>query len=318
MKLWAVCLLILFGIVACTPQAVTEVTIGSLRCTQINATAPNVTCIDLPDNAVMLQIKSREPITIRTSENNPINLTFNSTIYWQRDGALMTVAVIEGESVIGTPIGTRNLRTGQQITMSISQENAVLAIPDAPEEATISVIQGMQQLTEPPTITPIVTQRPNRTPDPEATNFVDECTPNEEWTFIYRVQGGDTLTRIANRYGLTMAELQIGNCIQDPNRIFSGQELRVPTDGASTVTPAVAVILNADSKSITFGDCTRLFWSVDGARLVYLDDVPVSHNSEQVICPTETRDYNLIVTFEDSSQVLYSVTITVTAPTSTP
>lgn len=318
MKMWAVYLLMIVSLVGCTPQMITEVTIGSLRCTQINATVPHVTCIDLPDNAIIMQIKSREPVTIRTSENNPINLTFNSTVYWQRNGALMTVAVIDGESVIGTPIGTRNLRTGQQITMSISQANTVLAIPDAPEEATLSIIQGMQQLTEPPTITPIPTQRPNRTPNPETTNFVDECIPNENWTHTYRVQSGDTLTRIASRYGLTTTELQIGNCIQDPNRIFSGQELRVPTDGTRTVTPTVAVILNAENKTITFGDCTRLFWSVQGARLVYLDDVPVLHNSEQVICPTQTRDYNLVVTFEDSSQVVYKVTIIVIAPTHTP
>lgn len=318
MKLWAVCLWIALSVVACTPQAVSEVTIGSLRCTQINATAPHITCIDLPDNAVLMQIKSREPVTIRTSENNPINLTFNSTVYWQRNGALMTVAVIEGESVIGTPIGTRNLRAGQQLTMSISQQNTVLAIPDVPLDVTVSVIDGMQQLTEPPTITPIPTARPNRTPNPESTSFVDECIPNEDWQYTYTVRGGDTLTRIASRYGLTMAELQIGNCIQDPNRIFSGQQLRVPTDGDSLVTPQVAVILNADSKTVVFGDCTRLFWSVQGARLVYLDDVPVIHNSEQVICPTQTRDYNLIVTFENGSQVLYSLTITVIAPTMTP
>ncbi|MCU0481871.1 MAG: LysM peptidoglycan-binding domain-containing protein [Anaerolineae bacterium] len=318
MKFWAVCLFIAIGIVGCSPEPVTEVTIESLQCTRINATAPNITCIDLPDNAVLMQIKSREPVTIRTSESNPINLTFNSTVYWQRNGALMTVAVIEGESVIGTPVGTRNLRTGQQITLSISQENTVLAIPDAPAEVTVSVIEGMQQLTEAPTLRPTNTPRPNRTPNPESTDFVDDCTPNEDWTFTYVVNRGDTLTKIATQYGLTMAELQIGNCIQDPNRIFFGQELRVPTDGNSLVTPNVAVILNADTRTVLLGECTRLFWSVDGARLVYLDDVPVAHYSEQQICPTESREYGLIVTFEDGSQNRYVTTITVVIPTTTP
>ncbi len=318
MKFWAVCLFIAIGIVGCTAEPAKDITIESLQCTRINATAPNITCIDLPDNAVLMQIKSREPVTIRTSENNPINLTFNATVYWKRDGALMTVAVIDGESVVGTPIGTRNLRTGQQITLSISQENTVLAIPDAPADATLSVIEGMQQLTEQPTVTPTRTPRVNNTPDPDSTALVEGCIPNEEWTFTYAVRGGDTLTRIANLYGLTMAELQDGNCIQDPNRIFSGQELRVPTDGNSLVTPSVAVILNADSKSLYIGQCTRLFWSVEAARLVYLDDSPVAHNAEQQICPTETRDYGLVVTFENGSQVRYAITITVIMLTPTP
>ncbi|MDZ4672389.1 MAG: LysM peptidoglycan-binding domain-containing protein [Phototrophicales bacterium] len=318
MKFWAVCVFIAIGIMGCSPQPATEITIDSLQCSRINATAPNITCIDLPDNAVLMQIKSREPVTIRTSETNPINLTFNATVYWQRNGALMTVAVIDGDSVIGTPIGTRNLRTGQQITLSISQENTVLAIPDAPADATLSVIQGMQQLTEAPTARPTNTPRPNFTPDPESTALVDGCIVNEDWQFTYTVRGGDTLTRIATQYGLTMAQLQTGNCIQDPNRIFSGQELSVPTDANSLITPTVSVILNADSKTLYAGQCTRLFWSVETARLVYLDDVPVAHNAEQQVCPTETREYGLVVTFNNGTQTRYTTSITVLAITPTP
>ncbi len=49
----------------------------------------------------------------------------------------------------------------------------------------------------------------------------------------YQIRSGDTLTSIAARYGTSVQTLARDNGIENPNRIFAGQTLRVP--GHSTV-----------------------------------------------------------------------------------
>ena len=44
---------------------------------------------------------------------------------------------------------------------------------------------------------------------------------------VYVVQKGDTLTKIASRYGVTVAQLVQWNNIANPNLILVGQKLRI-------------------------------------------------------------------------------------------
>jgi LysM repeat protein len=53
---------------------------------------------------------------------------------------------------------------------------------------------------------------------------------------VYRVQWGDTLFRIALRYGTTVASLKEWNGIQNANLIYAGQVLRV-SGGVSNPPP---------------------------------------------------------------------------------
>ena len=48
----------------------------------------------------------------------------------------------------------------------------------------------------------------------------------------YTVRAGDTLWSIARRYYTTVAELVRLNAIADPNRIYVGQVLKIPSDGS--------------------------------------------------------------------------------------
>src|SRR5687768_8042620 len=48
---------------------------------------------------------------------------------------------------------------------------------------------------------------------------------------IYIVQPGDTLSRIAQRFGVPMATIMAANGISNPNLIFSGQRLTIPGPG---------------------------------------------------------------------------------------
>jgi LysM repeat protein len=56
---------------------------------------------------------------------------------------------------------------------------------------------------------------------------------------VYTVQSGDTLSRIASRYGISVAELAAANGITNPNLIYTGQQLQVG-GSAPSVTQSTA------------------------------------------------------------------------------
>jgi hypothetical protein len=107
---------------------------------------------------------------------------------------------------------------------------------------------------EPPTATAQATNTPNPTAtQPITINVTIEgiiglpsptltpdsaCQPREDWTLEYAVQTNETLTMIANAFGVSVWELAEGNCLADANVIRSGQILLVP--GSSfPITPEV-------------------------------------------------------------------------------
>ncbi len=60
-------------------------------------------------------------------------------------------------------------------------------------------------------------------------------------TIIYTVRAGDTLSSIARRYNTTVYTLMQLNRIQNPNRIYVGQRLRVPAPAGGTQTNPVRI-----------------------------------------------------------------------------
>ena len=71
---------------------------------------------------------------------------------------------------------------------------------------------------------PEVVVEPEPAPEPEPTATVVE----------YRVQSGDTLLRIASKFGISSSALQSFNSISNPNRISIGQLLKIPTSTDNT------------------------------------------------------------------------------------
>ena len=56
--------------------------------------------------------------------------------------------------------------------------------------------------------------------------------PNKSKEVRYTVKRGDTLSKIANRYGITVNEIVALNNIKNPNLIYVGQHLRIPLDNS--------------------------------------------------------------------------------------
>jgi peptide/nickel transport system permease protein len=75
-----------------------------------------------------------------------------------------------------------------------------------------------------PTPTPAPTTTPPPTPTPTST-----VPPAQQVTHV--VQRGETLFRIAQRYGTTVEAISKANAIANPSRIYVGQRLVIPTPG---------------------------------------------------------------------------------------
>lgn len=84
--------------------------------------------------------------------------------------------------------------------------------PSLPVTATIPPLT----LVFPPTVTP------------------PPCVLREDWAGTYTIEAGDTLFAIATRFGLSTAELQSANCIDNANNIFAGENIRIPLQATPT------------------------------------------------------------------------------------
>ena len=94
-----------------------------------------------------------------------------------------------------------------------------------------------QPTTPPPTPTPLPTPSPTVPPTPAPTT-PPPAQPTEATTApaqeqVYIVQPGDTLYSIARRYGVRLENLAAYNGIINPNRIYVGQQIRIPASSAA-------------------------------------------------------------------------------------
>lgn len=90
----------------------------------------------------------------------------------------------------------------------------------------------------PPTATSASAAPAPTTPAAEATSSDTATTEGGEET-IYVVQVGDSLSGIASKYGVTLADIVAANKLDNPDVVFSGQRLIIPVDGLPTATPTV-------------------------------------------------------------------------------
>lgn len=90
-----------------------------------------------------------------------------------------------------------------------------------------------------------------------------QCAPRTDWA-IHTVQRGETLYRIALRYGTTTATLVQANCLPSANRIFTGQRLRVPSGGSPPLTGEHPVTTQASYQEFENG---FMIWRADNGTI---------------------------------------------------
>ena len=93
-------------------------------------------------------------------------------------------------------------------------------------------------------------------------------------TITYKVQRGDTLWAIARRYGTTVGEIAEINNISNPNLIYPGQELRIPTNSTTEgeETRGTGDIIYTVQRGDTLSKIAREY-NVTVAHIVELNDI---------------------------------------------
>lgn len=99
-----------------------------------------------------------------------------------------------------------------------------------------------------------------------------QCTPRQDWVTQYTIVRGDHLARIAQRYGVSLADLAAGNCIANANVIYAGQVIRVPAAGQVVPTTPPVTQPNAVSVPATYQnyDAGVLIYRADNGQILVL------------------------------------------------
>lgn len=284
-------------------------------CGQVTVTPTPIQCNGYPMKTTALPncIAINTGTLIQTALNqqsqlfiNTVELTIQGTVYIQPTDEHLSIAVLEGTTLIGTENTITTLDENQQITIderltlsdiSVYDSVAISVLPLDRLQRSIAIILPTATVEIIPTLVP-------------------DCPRPDNWIDQYIVKSGDTLTTIANAIGESLIDLQTANCIDNPNNLKIGQVLIVPQGAMPTPQPAQtftpsAVFFRADSESIINGNCTILRWDIQNIQELMLDGIPVTGQASQEVCPTLTTTYTLTVSYFDETQSEHHVVITV-------
>ena len=106
--------------------------------------------------------------------------------------------------------------------------------------------------------------------------FSDKSSSGLGQGITYVVQAGDTLSGIATKFGTTVANLVSLNNISDPNLIYVGQVLKLPSSGNSSRTYTVQEGDTLSSIATKFGTTVVNLVSlnnISNANLIYVGQV---------------------------------------------
>ena len=225
----------------------------------LNTGFGGTTCDALPQSAVLLQSPTGTQVAMNV---NGASITLGSTLHiMARPNGLMTVATISGSAVVQAFGVSRTVIPGSQVTLPLGSTDGleVVGPPSELQPFDLNAIQNapFNLLPEAVIIPPPISPGPSATPTLAGlpitptlppiiiplppTAIIPPCVPRADWVYTYVVQAGDTLFSIAQRFGLTLAQLQSGNCIANANQIFVGQVLRVPFPQPQPPQPTIPI-----------------------------------------------------------------------------
>ncbi|HWB46915.1 MAG TPA: peptidoglycan DD-metalloendopeptidase family protein [Hyphomicrobiaceae bacterium] len=155
-----------------------------------------------------------------------------------------TIQVQEGDSLYGiaqryhvsiAELMDRNglesggsIRPGQTLVLPPSSSHRSMARRHVPERKAAPAVAAY---TPPPTAAPLPRAQPAAPPVASAETSVPG------WEGRYTLRNGDSLYGIARQYGVTLAELQRVNNIDDPTKVRAGLVLQVPNRTADAAPP---------------------------------------------------------------------------------
>ncbi len=296
-----------------------------MRAVVVSTRIGSVDCSNAPDSAVLIQSPTGRQVTMNL---NGADVTLGSTAYvTAEEGGDMTFAIIEGVGIISGFDTVRVVTRGMQVHLPLGTGDGlhIIGAPSEPEPFDQDAIdRAPLNLLDRPVEAPS-SGTPTLTPSANA----QTCLPRTDWTFIYTIRYGDTLSGIAQRAGVTTATLASGNCIVNLNLLYVGQTLRtprsvppppivtpissltpigIPTTSVTTI-PAPTAYISASPPSIVPPQCATLTWTTTNAASVTLDNVPVSNNGSQLACPTTDTTYMLTVIGMNNTSTSASVTV---------
>jgi murein DD-endopeptidase MepM/ murein hydrolase activator NlpD len=110
------------------------------------------------------------------------------------------------------------------------QVNQSLAIPQSEPIALASPVPSSIPMNSDVSDQAAILTQPELTTVQPETQIKPEVAPLETAMPVHRVDSGDTLSEIARTYGISRSELVSANDLSNPNLIFVGQELNIPTN----------------------------------------------------------------------------------------
>lgn len=324
MRLFVLCVTsLLLWITACTPETdnpVPSIDTGVRDCQHVSpSNGGALLCVNAPPTAMLLQTQGIQV----TTRINGANITLDGTVYIDIvQNQHMIVATLEGVGIVGAYGSARILQPGSQTIIPIGGTSGyeIIGTPGSATRYDAATIASapLDTLSRPVELA-ITPQQPVQPATPTPEPDLADCTPRDDWTTIYTIVPGDNLSSIASNAGISLNDLQNANCITNPDRIFVGQELRLPAtvilDTPAPIGPTntpSAVLFRADSTNLVAGNCTTLRWDIDNVTSVALNGEVVDPHSSRQVCPTLTTTYRLVVMYPDAHTTSHQVVITVT------
>jgi murein DD-endopeptidase MepM/ murein hydrolase activator NlpD len=203
---------------------------------------------------------------------------------------------------------------------SVPQDSKVPVLATLPPEPVPSLSASAAMTDQPSGLSPAS----NRSFEVASRSQEASLTPSESnWSRpdTYVVRPGDTLTLIANRFGLDPSQLSRENGISNPNLIFVGQQLRLPGSDRSEVpvlasVPPTETVASADLArlNLTLRDsATAPNSSGDRRQLALLTDLPVQDSP--LSSPTRRNAVNYINQLQADIRAIGATQKAVPAPT---
>ncbi|HUF38923.1 MAG TPA: LysM peptidoglycan-binding domain-containing protein [Anaerolineales bacterium] len=129
------------------------------------------------------------------------------------------------------------------------------------------------------------------TPNPPA-----ELPPLREESDLYTVQPGDTLLRIAQRYGVTIEQIIAQNDLENPDLLEVGQVLVIPAPAPLATGPGFKIVPDSElvngPSAIGF-DSTAFIESAGGFLAGYMEEVDGAPMSGSEIVAEIARDFSV-------------------------